>query len=217
MTTSANMICNQALSHIGARAALEDFTTELTAEAEQCNLWYDFSRKQALAVHNWTFARYRKALALHGVAAPAGLWSFRYQYPSDCIKLVRLIHPAGRQADAIPFEIESVQQAGAFTKSILTDLDNATALYTFDVTDTTIFTPFFVELLAYLIAYHIAYALTGKREIEKDMITIYSNLTTLAPKVDAEEGLDEKVRDADQIRVRGSGYYDRQRFPRTFF
>lgn len=214
MAISANLICNLALSNIGARSTVEDYTTEDTAEANECLLWYDFSREQALRMHNWSFARKRLTLASHPVDPPAGLWSFSYQYPADCLKMLNLVNPFGRQADAIPFEIETAEDAGAVTKTILTDLDDAVAKYTFDVTDTTLFTPFFTELLSYGVAQHIAFALTGKREIKADMLKIYTNMTVLAPRADAQEGIDEEVRDADQIRARGAGYEDRKRYPR---
>lgn len=214
MTISPTQICNLALSNIGARSSVEDFTTEDTAEANECLLWYDFSREQALRMHNWSFARKRLTLASHAVDPPDGLWSFRYQYPFDCLKALRLVNPFGRQANAIPYDIETAEDAGAVTRSILTDLDNACLLYTFDVKDTTLFTPFFVELLSYGVAQHIAFALTGKREIKADMLKIYTQMTLLAPRADAQEGIDEEVRDADQIRARGAGFYDRMRYPR---
>ena len=214
MTISANLICNMALSHVGARSTVEDFTTEDTAEAQACKLWYDFSREQALRMHNWSFSRKRQTLASHAVDPPDGLWSFRYQYPSDCLKILNLVNPFGRQADAIPFEIETAEDAGAVTRTILTDLDDAVARYSFNVVDTTLFTPFFTELFSFGIAQHIAFSLTGKREIQADMIKIYTQMTILAPRADAQEGVEEEVRDADQIRARGAGFEDRKRYPR---
>ncbi len=214
MTISATQICNLALSNIGARSTVEDFTTEDTAEANECLLWYDFSRKQVLRMHNWTFARKRLTLASHAVIPPVGLWSFRYQYPADCVKALLIVNPFGRQANVIPYEIETAEDEGAVTKTILTNLENACLKYTFDVQDTTLFSEFFTEALSFNLAQHIALALTGKLEMKRTMLQIYTNMTILAPRADAQEGQDEEVREADQIRARGAGSGDRTRHPR---
>ena len=80
-------IANMALSHVGAESDIESLT-EKTAEAIQCNLWYNFSRQQILEIYDWSFARRRLGLAPHDDTISetstdpwAGVWSFRYQYP----------------------------------------------------------------------------------------------------------------------------------------
>jgi len=98
-------ICNMALSNIGAKSTIESIT-ENTPEAKRCNLWYDFSRLQTLEIFDWNFAQKRLTLALHSDVAPDGVWTFRYQYPSDGANIRFLQNPAGETADAIPFTIE---------------------------------------------------------------------------------------------------------------
>ena len=53
-------------------------------------------------------------------------------------------------ADAIPFEIELSDDQQ--TKTILTDLDEAVGVFTFDLTDVTLFSEFFVGMFAQAIA-----------------------------------------------------------------
>jgi hypothetical protein len=200
---SVAKIGNLALSNVGTRSTIE-IIDEASPEAKQVKLWYDFSREQALKVYDWSFARKRLILALHGVAPPDE-YSFRYQYPVDCLVIRKLINPYGRDLDAIHYTIESATDAGATTKSVLTDLAQATVVYTADVQDPTLFSPFFVELLATLLGHHIAFALTGDRRVKGDLFTLYRGMVDAAPMHDANEAVAESPRDAEWVRARGYG------------
>lgn len=63
MAISNVTISNMALSHIGADSTIESMA-ESSAEAAQCNLWYDYSRLQVLEAYDWGFARKRLDLAV---------------------------------------------------------------------------------------------------------------------------------------------------------
>lgn len=195
------VIANMALSKVGARSTIESLDDPVPT-ANQCKLWYDPSREQALKVFNWSFAKKRQALAASTVAPPAGLWGFRYLYPVDCIVARLVVNPLGRQADPIPYEIETVKFAGADVKTILTDHEEAVLKYTFDVMDTTLFTTYFTELLATLLASKIAFSLTGKLEIANARFQEYLGLVNGAPVHDANEGVEEKPDDAEHIQAR---------------
>src|SRR3546814_8520623 len=106
MADSKVQICNMALSHIGSKSTIES-VDEPSAAAQQCRLWYEMARRQALGAYNWTFARKRLALAIHNDDPPEGLWNFRYQYPADCLKAREIENPGGPDMDAIKYEIET--------------------------------------------------------------------------------------------------------------
>lgn len=163
-------ICNMALSHIGARSVIESLL-ENSTEAKQCNLWYDFSRKQALAPIDWNFARKRQILALHSDAADMIEWNFRYKLPVDNIVIRTLVNPAGPKVAAVPFKIETSNSG--VEKTLLTNLSSAVALYTFDQTNTNLFTEPFIEALSYLLAHHICFTLTGKADMKEKLLGAY--------------------------------------------
>jgi hypothetical protein len=191
-------IANMALSHIGVSTSIESFT-EPSIEASQANLWYDFSREQALEAANWSFARKRQALTVHSDAPPSAIWAFRYQYPADSVCLRELENPAGPYADAVPFEIE-ISEDG--TKSILTDLESAVMIYTFDQPLAEMFSSGFVEALSYLLAHHLAGPLTGNADIKKEMLSTYLGLIRIAAAQSSNEGVSRAPRDAESIRGR---------------
>lgn len=192
-------ISNMALSRIGADSSIESMT-ESSAEARECDLWYFFSLKQALAAHDWTFARKRLTLTTHSEDPPSGVWAYRYQYPSDCIAFRKIQNPAGEAADPIPYELE--MDAGEDNLSILTDLDDAIGVYTFEQTNVNTFSEHFVMMMALALATNIAYALTSKRELEEQMAFRFAQMAAAAPASNANEEQRAAPRDADTIRGR---------------
>ncbi len=196
---SPTRIGNMALSHIGVSSVIESLT-ENVPEANQINLWYGFSREQALEILDWTFARRRQTLALHSDDAPEDVWTFRYQYPADAIKIRSLVNPAGKLADASPFEIEMSDDGTE--KTILTNIEDAVAVYTFNTQATTLFSPLFIEALSYLLAHHISFPLTGSPEIKKEMLQTYIALVRVAQTYNALEVQADPPRDAEHSRDR---------------
>jgi hypothetical protein len=199
-----------ALSRIGAASNIESLA-EQSAEANACNLWYNYSRKQALAATDWSFARKRQNLTVHGDAAPEGVWTYRYQYPSDCISIRKIQNPTGSasllwahdalsHADAVPFEVELDDSQS--TQTILTDLDSAIAVYTFNLTNVTLFSEYFVSMFATGIAANIAFSITGNPEIENAMVGRFNQLASIASSSDANERVGKPPRDVDWIRGR---------------
>jgi len=168
-------ICNMALSRIGA-GAIESLT-EGSAESDECDLWYDYARKQALVANDWNFARKRLTLTTH-TEDPDATWGFRYQYPSDCVSFRFLENPVRAGADAVPFEIELDTAGDAL--SILTDLDEAIGIYTRNLVTVTLFSEWFVEMFATALAAKIAYSLTAKTELENIMSERFVSLSLFA-------------------------------------
>lgn len=198
MALSDIQICNMGLSHAGSRSSIESFN-EASTEAAQCKIWYSHSRQQALEMFNWNFARKRATLSLHAEAAPDGVWAFRYTYPADCISAREIENPLGPDADAMPFEIET--DSNGF-KSILTNVEDAKLIYTFDQKNPNTFTTFFTSLLAWVLASNVTYSLTGKQSNVDRALNNVLNLQIMAPAMDANERVDRKPREAEAIRFR---------------
>lgn len=199
-------IANMALSHIGAKSTIESFT-EKSSEAEQSNIWYDYSRLQVLEAYDWNFARKRVTISLHGdtisetVSDPlAGVWAYRYQYPDDCVAARKIQNANAPPQDATPFEVET--SLNGEQKTILTNLQDAVLVYTWDLTNTDMFSPLFVIAISHLLAHHIAFSITGKRSIKISELAIYQNLLSQAMTASANEGVDPPPRDTDWIRDR---------------
>jgi hypothetical protein len=199
MATSKEQIGNLALVNIGSRSSIESFD-EQSIEAKRIKQWYDECREAVLEAMDWNFARKRLTLSLSITDAPEGVWTYRYDYPSDCIAARKLQNPLGPDADAVPFEIELDSDTGL--KSILTDLEEAKLVYTKNITSTFLFSPYFDHALAAFLAFNIAFPLTGKTSIVEAMGKKYQYMISMAEGNNANEGVGRKPREAEWIRVR---------------
>lgn len=210
VAVSDTRIANMALSHLGARHTIESLT-EVSTEAEAAELWYEFSRLQTLELHDWSFARRRVVLTTHSEAIPtasntplAGVWAFKYTYPENCVAIRKIQNPLAPPLDAVPFSIEL--NIDGNEKVILTNMDSAVAVYTFDQMEPSLYSPGFVLALSYALAANMAFSLTGKISLEKSMLQKFFAIVGLAGAENANEGVDPPPRDADWIRARsGAG------------
>lgn len=191
-------IANMALAHIGNKAIIANFE-EKSAEAKQLKLWYDPSRLQTLEAFDWSFARKRDALAEHS-DDPPDEWAYRYVFPADCVTFRRIYNPVGEAADPVPYRMELSENGEE--RTILTNLGEASGIYTFDQQTVSLFSWHFVDMLAYRIAHNIAFALTGKRRIKADMLTQFNVLLAAAPAQNANEEQRDLPRQAPWIEGR---------------
>lgn len=193
---SSTDIANLALSIAGSTVTIASLD-EKSVAGRQCKLWYDFTRRQVLESHNWGFARKRKALAGHGEDPPAE-WTYRYQYPADCIKARLIENPVGWTGDAVPFDVENVNGQ----LSILSDLEDAKLIYTYDLTDPLLFTSEFVLAHATLLAQYIAHPVSGNRAVAREVGEQFLRVFRAATGSNAQEGHERGPRDAEGIRAR---------------
>lgn len=127
-------ICNMALSHVGNSIELQDVDTESSAEAQACRRFYDQARDELFRAFRWPFATQIVALAL--VAEdPTDEWAYSYQYPSDCVTLIRIL--SGQRTDSRDTRVSYriVRDATDGRRLIYTDMEDATAEYTVVVED----------------------------------------------------------------------------------
>jgi len=197
-------IANMAISHVGASSDIESFN-EKSTEAIQCKTWYDQSRLMALAAFDWGFARRRLTAALHGDTISetatdplAGVWGYRYEYPADCVKMRKIQKSTAPPDDLVPFNIET--SLDGQEKTVLTDMEDAVFVYTFDQKGTELFNPMFIQAFSHLLASQIAFAVTNKRKIKIEQFSLYQSVIRSAAAEDANEGIAEPVRDAEVVR-----------------
>ena len=196
MALSSVQIGRLALSMVGADTSIESLT-EASAEAKTVNLWFEHSKEQTLAGYNWSFAKDRVALIVHA-DDPPGEWAYRYIYPADCIKIRSIENPLSKTDDPSPFVVE----LSSGTKSVLTDVEDATVIFTRNITDTFLFTPYFIETWATVIGSHIGFDLTGKDDINLTLAEQARRMLIFASSIDASEKQEDPAREAVWIRGR---------------
>ena len=184
MAVSKAQICNMALAHIKqTKTTIANLDTDTGNTADQCRIHYDVARRFALADHNWNFATKRVTLA--DVGSPPATYTYRYDYPSDCLK-VQEIQRLTKADVPVPYLIEAVEDGSKL--SILTDMATAIGVYTWNVENVALFSPSFVTALSWLLASDLAPALSGSENVQESSLTVYRNYIAAAQAADSSEG-----------------------------
>lgn len=149
-------ICNIALARLGDDATVSSIDPpEGSPQAEHCARFYTVARDSLLEMHPWRFATRRAPLA--ALAVNSYGWAFAYAAPTGAIRLLGVLPPTGAdalKADATqPYETESTADGASI---ILTNQQGASVRFIARVTDTTTFSPLFVDALAWLLASYLA-------------------------------------------------------------
>lgn len=143
-------ICNMALYKVGHSQRINALDEDSIA-AQLCNEMHPLCRDRLLEMFDWGFAR--KEVQLTEVGDEPTNWVYQYQYPSDCIKVRRILSTSSRSpvaAEKIPYEIRynTVNEG----QSICTDAEDAIIVYTARITNTRIFPLSFNHALSWLLA-----------------------------------------------------------------
>ena len=151
-------ICNLALANLGHNAEVTAIVPpDGSQEAAYCNRFYPIARNSALEMSEWGFATKRVTLASLG-SPPTG-WLYRYAFPSNVIRPLR-IYETGTdpltKPQGEPYEIESDDDGTV----VLTNVEDAEMQYISIVTDTTKYTPSFTQAVAWMLASYLAGPLT---------------------------------------------------------
>ena len=190
-------IAKLALQHIGDRYDISDIT-EATPEAEQVNLLFDDTRDALLRQHPWSFAtKYTSPAALSGTAP--GHWEYMFLYPTDCIRMLGIVNPLGKDQPHVKFE---VARNSSGKRVILADIGEPEIFYTARIEDTTDYDPEFVMAFSYVLAARLVMPLVGERSIAADLYQQAQAVLNSAWETDSNEGIEEAIPDADWIRAR---------------
>jgi len=194
MASSIVEICNLALNNLGAKSTIASIT-EQSVEARQCNVVYGPARDYILRKHPWSFAE--KTVALSSLGSPPPDWSYRYQYPSDCVKAREILTGDRNDSDPVPYKVAAGDDLNS--KVILCDKDGAYLRYTARVTNAAVFDSSFVQQLAWYMAIQLAMPLTGKKSIRDDAVSGYRLIAGDAEATDMNEKEHDAHKEAEWI------------------
>lgn len=140
-------ISNMALAHLGARTQVSSISPpDGSVEAGYCARFYPLARRELLELAPWSFSETRAPLA--PLVNDSDFWLYAYALPSNCITPLRVLVQGRPERESALF----TQEGGV----IYTDEEDATLVYTQDITDTTRFGPLFSSTLSMLLAAYLA-------------------------------------------------------------
>lgn len=145
-----------ALATIGSQATIASTSPfDASVEGARCSTFFDHSRREALEAKPLSFSTRRATLA--DLSDPTDVWLYRYTYPSNCIRVEKILPSASStEEETEPFTVE-VDASG--DRTILTNVYQAEAVYIFDQSDTTRMSPLFITGWVHLLASYLAGAI----------------------------------------------------------
>jgi hypothetical protein len=202
MSASRTKICNMALSHLGISKQIANVETERSAEAEACREFLDQAIEEVLLAWAWPFASKIASLALVE-EDPNTEWAFSYQYPSDCLRITRILNDFDRN-ETIENEVKFRVQGDNDGRQILTDKEDAQAEYTVKITNVARFDADSVMCISLLLAAYTSSRITKGDPFKKGdraLQLFYQKLPNTAAKAANEERRD-RAPESEFIRAR---------------
>lgn len=189
-------LCNNALSYIGFGKQISSLEEE-SQQAATCKLHYDPARREVLKVRNWPFAR---KYVLMGLVEenPTLEWGYAYRYPSDCLKVRRILTTVRNDPNPPPYMIGRDTQG----KLLYCDIADVEIEYTVDEETTTRFDALFDDALAWKLGKKLAPSLARLKGAIELCEKGYLDALALAGDEAANEEQDSPPPDAESIRVR---------------
>jgi hypothetical protein len=198
MATSVLSICNMAIARIGVSKLISSLN-EPSNEARMCSLFYEQMRDYALREYPWNFAEKRVVLANAGIP-PQG-YGYKYAYPSDCLKALRITNPSTRTPrndQRVHFKVATENGI----KVIYTDQAEAELVYTSRIEEPTLFDPMFSSALSYLLASEMAMPLSVQPQIATQARNAYAQVSSAAAAASMGEGAEEPAPESELTSAR---------------
>ena len=148
-------VCNLALARLGDAALVSSISPpDGSAQAGHCAAFYPMVRDYLLERYAWSFSLTRAALVQLSATPPSG-WLYYYAYPAKVMNLLAIyLQNAPDDSSPCTFDQEVLPDG---TPAILCNVNGVVAKYTLFVTNTTLWSPLFIDSLSY----HLAAALAG--------------------------------------------------------
>jgi hypothetical protein len=183
-------ICNKALIQDGAKTiiSLDDDTTE----AILCKALYADLRDAVLEAHDWTFAIERLELP-KGVPDPTFRYTNRYPLPSTTLHVLE-VNKIKASDDTRDWRLES--------NAILINESVCKVKIIKQVTDTSKFSPLFIQALAARLAADMAIPLTQNINLETTKYQLYLAKLKEAAARDNQQGKSQRIRSRFMERAR---------------
>ncbi len=188
-------ICNIALARLGSTLRIASLT-DGTVQADQCSLVYETLRDQILADFPWTFATRYGALTVKSTEIHP-FYAYVYEMPADALRVLRVFAPDAAKTTREPFAVFNYYDAGPpiiDAKRIATDIEDAQAEFIIRITDPTIFTPGFIDALAWRLAAALAFPLKVNAKDIPLLEAEYQRALGRAQTSDANHGVTEAAK-----------------------
>ncbi len=193
-------IINLALSHLKQKPIQS--TSESTVNAQAAMREWDAALDECLGCRNWGFASVIDTLVLvseDDYTVPPQ-WLYAYAYPTKALAVWRLYNEGtADMKKGEPFR--RLFDPDRNVSVIVTNVEDAYAEYSYSVSDTTKYSPFFVNMLSHRLAVPLALSINGDEKLSEGQLKIYFSMKSEAERQDSYENQEAPPE-------RTSGYQD---------
>lgn len=187
MAFSSTQAINEALQFVAAQTQVTSINDGSPA-ADAALVLYNPTVQLLLRELDPDFAQFTAPLTLSAAPTPVPPWGFEYLYPSDCCRL-RQIRPA--PGDYSAFDPQPIRAQVAFdviaatnTKVILTDQQNALAVYTTSNVTEAQWDAVFFDTFVRRLANPLAMAISGRPDFAREILEQSAMMAQMAEMVD---------------------------------
>lgn len=198
-------LCNLALGRIGEGASRPiTALTESTDSARACNRVFAPALQSMLREYRWPFAQSSVALATVAQEVPG--WEYVYAYPNGVLTLHGLaeedVDPGRQPVWRHPFRVLAATSGESLV--IATDLEDAWAHYTLDITNPHFGDALFQDALAWRIAKEVALGLKADPRMAQLAAQQYVDALSLAMAAAYNERGADAPADPEDVRAYGA-------------
>lgn len=162
-------IWNLGLGHLGMKAVTSESEDSPSADALN-NVW-TIALEELFSEGRWPFATAKEALVSVSDDTLELEWSYLYIRPTHAMTVWNVYNEA-TISNKEEQQFEVVYQPSLSRRIICTNLETAYAEYTYNVIDTTLYSPKFVMALSYKLASKIAPTLLRDVKVASDMMNM---------------------------------------------
>jgi hypothetical protein len=146
------LIVNVALARAQVHARLNDYASDVTAEARAARDVYEHARDTLLRGYIWSFARKRVELA-QVVEVPAFGVDRAWALPSDFMRAISA-HPSDSDFSRVRYKLETIEVSGADARVLVANSTQIYLRYVSRQISTSLMDPMFRDALAWELAKH---------------------------------------------------------------
>lgn len=166
--------------------------TEDSKGAQYVNQFWALARQYCISGHPWNFALKRRELAAQ-TTSPVFEWDYAYPLPEDCLRAWQV----GEPEDEIEWRVEEVGEGDSAVKCVVTNSSTCKLLYTYDVTDTGRWSPYFAVAMAYVLATWLCFPITADDAWVQRIQVAADRMIGKAKAADAQEGTPDLIITSD--------------------
>lgn len=199
--SSETKIANLAISHLGIGKQIGVLSSEQSEEARACRQFYDTARDQTLRDFAWPFATTIADMQLVE-SDPNDEWGFSYRYPSDAIKLIRILSGARNDTNNTRVAYKVIKDSSG--KLILSDVADAQLEYIVRVEDPSFYPSDFKMAFSFRLAMYVAPRITSGDDfkIQQKLSQFYLNEISMAQANSVNEMQSDVAPESEFISIR---------------